>query len=304
MQNSQSTTYVLTADIGGSHITAAVCHLEAKTIVPQSLVRHELSSKASAEIILGIWENACLSAAATVPQPISAMGLAMPGPFDYENGISLIKGLNKYEALYQMDIKTRLATLLKLEPALVKFRNDAEATIAGETLAGAGKGYQNVMGITLGTGFGSAQFKGGTSHDLNLGALPFKQSIVDDNLSTRWFLRRYGELTGLTAVGVKELTLLADGNETVRRIFKEFAVNMGEVLAPTIESLKPDVLVICGNIAKASHLFLPYLKKQFVSTNIKLAVLGENAALIGAAGLFDKTDTSLADNAKTITNLI
>ncbi len=52
-----------------------------------------------------------------------------------------------------MDIKQYFAGLLLLDPSLIKFRNDAESTIAGEVLAGAGKGFESVMGVTLGTGF-------------------------------------------------------------------------------------------------------------------------------------------------------
>ena len=111
----------------------------------------------------------------------------MPGPFDYENGISLIKGLNKCEVLYGMDIKQCFARFLNLEPHLIRFRNDAESTIAGEVLAGAGQGSQRVFGVTLGTGFGSTYSENNITENINLGANAFKESIADDYLSTRWF---------------------------------------------------------------------------------------------------------------------
>ncbi|WP_183580885.1 ROK family protein [Mucilaginibacter sp. X5P1] len=284
--NGLLTPYVLTADIGGSHITSAICNIETSTIIPASLTRIELSSKGSAANILKAWERAFQLSISSVQLPVSALGLAMPGPFDYEKGISYIKGLNKYEALYEMNIKQYLADVLKLDPALIRFRNDAEATIAGEVLAGAGKDFQNVMGITLGTGFGSAQCLNGVSMDLNLGSSPFKNSIADDHLSTRWFLKRYTELSGVSVQGVKELALLAVTNNTARQIFKEFALNMGGFLYASVQQLNPDVLVICGNIAKASNHFLPHLKKQLPATNIQFGQLSESAALIGAAGLF------------------
>ena len=302
--NQLPTPYVLTADIGGSHITSAVCNIETNTIIPESLVRIELSSKGSADNILKAWENAFQQSIKSVNLPVSALGVAMPGPFDYKKGISYITGLNKYEALYGMDIKQYLADSLKLNPALIRFRNDAEATIAGEVLAGAGKGFQNVMGITLGTGFGSAHCLGNLNRDLNLGSSAFKDSIADDHLSTRWFLKRYYEVSGISVLGVKELAELADTNASARQVFKEFAVNMGDFLSEPIHQLNPDVLVICGNIAKASHFFLSYLKKQLNSINIQLGQLGEKAALIGAAGLFEPIEMSPPDDSQTIITVI
>lgn len=287
--NNNGELYILTADIGGSHITTGICELQTCCILPQSLARTGLSSKASASIILNSWMEAFRQTITSVSLPIAGLALAMPGPFDYDKGISYITGLNKYEALYGMDIKAYLAEQLNLNPGNIRFRNDAEATIAGEVLAGAGKGYQSVMGITLGTGFGSAHCHHHTTTDLNLGSAPFKNTIADDILSTRWFLKQYYESTGISAGGVKELALIATENKIVRDIFKQFAINLSDFLTAPLNQLKPEILIICGNIARASKLFLPYVKKQLPSITIKTGELGENAALIGAAGLFKNT---------------
>jgi len=310
--NQLPTPYILTADIGGSHITTAVCNINTNTIIPNSLIRIELSSKGFADSILNSWYNGLRQSIEKAKLPISGLGIAMPGPFDYENGISYITGLNKYEALYGMDIRQCIAEALGLDPSVIKFRNDAEATIAGEVLAGAGKGFKTVMGVTLGTGFGSALFRDNITRDLNLGSAPFKDSIADDHLSTRWFLRNYSEASGIAIVGVKELALLAEKSpdenkifsEAARQIFKGFAVNLTDFLSKPLQQINPDVLVICGNIAKASRFFLPYLKKQLNSTNIQLGLLGESAALIGAAGLFESIQISPSDNSQIITSII
>ncbi|MDB5016691.1 MAG: nagK [Mucilaginibacter sp.] len=294
--NNLLSSYILTADIGGSHITIAVYNRDTNTILKESLTRNELISKGSATGILISWSNAFQQALKNTVLPVSGLSVAMPGPFDYEKGISYISGLDKYEALYGLNIKSFLADLLKLDPEMIRFKNDAEATIAGEVFIGAGKEYQNVMGLTLGTGFGSAYSKSGITKDINLGSEPYKGTIADDYLSTRWFLRRYNELTGITLTdGVKELSLLAEKSEVARDVFKEFAMNMIDFLSRPIKQLSPQVLILCGNIAKASKFFLPYLAQGLSSTTIKLAQLGENAPLIGAAAMFrhDYTDDVL-----------
>ena len=257
-------TRILTADIGGSHITVGVCDLQTHTICEQSAIRVEVNSKGSANDILNAWGGAFEQVLKKDEQlQILGLGIAMPGPFDYENGISYIKGLNKYEALYGLDIRQYLAALLKLDPQLVRFRNDAESTIAGEVLMGAGKGYQRVLGITLGTGFGSAYSGNGITLDINLGSEPYQQTIADDYFSTRWFVARFQELTGISLTGgVKELAALAPASAVARRIFKEFAADMGDFLSEPIKQLTPEALIICGNIAKASRFFLPDLVRD------------------------------------------
>jgi glucokinase len=296
--NSLSTPYILTADIGGSHITVGICDLRTHTISEQSAIRVEVDSKGSATSILISWTNAFEKVLKkNVTLPILGLGIAMPGPFDYENGISYIRGLNKYDALYGMNIRLYLADLLKIDPQLVRFRNDAESTIAGEVLTGAGKGYQRVMGITLGTGFGSAYSENKITRDINLGSEPYKKSIADDYFSTRWFLNRYQELTGASLTGgVRELSELAPKSTVARDIFKEFAINMVDFLSGPVKQLSPEVLIICGNIAKASQFFLPYLSNELNSITIKLAQLDENAPLIGVAAMFDDMISSAPFN--------
>lgn len=170
-KNKVQSSYILTADIGGSHITAGICHVGSLRITPGTIARGAVQSKGTASDILISWTNTIeevlFKAAGT---PISGVCVAMPGPFDYKNGISLIKGLNKYEALYNQNIKRYFADFLKLDPGMVRFRNDAESAIAGEVMMGAGKGYQKVIGITLGTGFGSAFSSDKITNDINLGS--------------------------------------------------------------------------------------------------------------------------------------
>ena len=278
--------HILSADVGGSHITAAIYNANMNLIDKHSFVRQEVNGQGTAIEILACWTNALQESLQKGQGPVSGVAIAMPGPFNYKNGISYIKGLNKYDALYGMDIKNYLAASLRLPLSSIKFRNDAESTIAGEIAAGAGRRDKKVLGITLGTGFGSAYSDSGFTSDINLGSAMFLDSIADDHLSTRWFLKRYFELTGNHIRGVKELAFLAPESKLVRNIFKEFAVNMGDFLSPQLNKMNPDVLIICGNISRASDLFVPHLKTLLKSTVIRVAELGEQAALIGAAELF------------------
>lgn len=282
---------MLTADIGGSHITAAICNTNAFDIEEHSITRVEVNSKATATEIIASWKSALQLSLSNTKVDVAGLGVAMPGPFDYAKGISYIKGLNKYESIYGMDIKSVFAGFLNMDTGNVRFRNDAEATIAGEALAGAGTSYKNVAGVTLGTGFGSAYCADGITRDLNYGSDPYKETIADDYLSTRWFQKRYQELTGTQIPNVKALAALVPNDNYARQVFDEFAANMADFLQKPLHKLSPDVLVLCGNITKAEGYFLPQLTHHLPAITIKTALLGEKAALIGASALFTHTNT-------------
>lgn len=293
------TPYILSVDIGGSHITAAICNCKANTIIEQSQIRVDINSQGSAEDILFVWSNVIKQVQEKASVHISGLSLAMPGPFDYKNGISYIKGLKKYESIYGVNIKHYLADTLQIHHNRIKFRNDAEATVAGECIVGAGREYNNVMGLTLGTGFGSAHFIDRETWDLNLGSLPFKKTIADDYLSTRGLVNRYYELSGKSVKNVKEIAAIAvNKDQAAIQVFEDFAQDLSDFLKPHILKISPECLILCGNIALAADLFLPSLKNYLNVIKIELARVGEHAALFGAADLFKPFDKIMVSTKK------
>ena len=67
------------------------------------------------------------------------IGIAMPGPFDYENGICYIKGLDKYESLFNLNVKEMLAQQLNIERSDIYMMNDASCFLKGEVFGGVAK---------------------------------------------------------------------------------------------------------------------------------------------------------------------
>jgi len=282
--------YVIGVDIGGTHCTAALIDLSQKQIVPSTLKRVAINANGAAGDIIAAWSDCILS----VKQRVNVAGicLAMPGPFDYEAGISLMQGQHKYESLYRLHIKELLGNALGVAPAVIFMDNDAACFLQGEVFSGIAGDYVNdtVIGVTLGTGLGSAVYKKGSAKSADLWRLPFKDGIAEDYLSARWFLRRFKELTGRSVQHVKELALLAETNENTRVVFHEFGANLGQFLLGVIKKENPPAIVIGGNISKAFPLFRHSL--QFIINGpyphikIERSVLGEEALLLGAAGSY------------------
>ncbi|MEO6521778.1 MAG: ROK family protein [Mucilaginibacter sp.] len=283
--------HIISADIGGSHITAAIVDLTSKCIVEHTRTRLSVDSGGTWANILDTWANGLKETLAKFNIPVDMIAMAMPGPFDYKHGISWIRGLDKYEAIYGLNIKQYLATELNIDLENILFRNDAEAFLHGEVFAGAGLGFKKIIGITLGTGLGSACSKDGITVDANRGSFKFGDTIADDYMSTRWFLKRYHQLTGVAMPNVKELAAIAYTDVNAQQVFEEFTANLVLFLKDFINEERPELLVIGGNVAKASKLFLPALKFELAAyfdyIDIKIAELGEDSSIMGAAAAFD-----------------
>ncbi|MBF9253686.1 ROK family protein [Pontibacter sp. 172403-2] len=278
---------VLGADIGGSHITAAFIDLITRSILPDTLVRVPVNAHGTANDILAVWSGAIKKSVDCLKISSPCIGIAMPGPFDYENGVSKIQHQDKYDALYNLNIKTLLAQRLGIEACNIRLLNDAACFLQGEVFGGAAQGYSRVIGLTLGTGLGSARYHAGTAEDAALWSMPFLDSIAEDYLVTRWFVKRYKELTGKTVSGARELAEQADIDSEVQKLFGEYGRNLGTFLANFIQMDNPEAVVIGGNIAKALNLFLPETKSVLAMRGIHVplckAILSEEAALLGAA---------------------
>jgi glucokinase len=215
------------------------------------------------------------------------IGIAMPNPVDYESGISYIRGIDKYDALYGLNIKELLGASLGISAKDIKMKNDAGCFLQGEAFGGAAKGCKDAIGLTIGTGIGTARYHNAAAEDADLWHSPFQDSIVEDYLSSRWFVRRYKELSGNTIKNVKELSALHDIDQHAQAVFIEFSKNLTMFLTSFIQREKPEVVVIGGNISNASALFFPKVEKllaqQSINVPIHKALLGEEAAIIGAA---------------------
>lgn len=279
---------ILGVDVGGSHITAGLINTKTRKLISGSLVRKPVNSHGSYEEIMTVWGDTLLEACKGHAKP-ETIGIAMPGPFDYERGISLIKGFNKYDSLYQLNIKEGLANILKIAPHHIKIKNDAACFLQGEIFTGTTRGVSRVLGLTLGTGFGSAFGMNGIATDAELSSKYFKDRRAEDYFSTKWFLDEYFRLSGQRSTSVKEMNHLIDSDPLVESIFKRFCENLSIFLKDVLGKNDTELILIGGNIIKCD-LIIPELKKQLKIRSFDIPIyisqLGEEAALVGAASLW------------------
>ncbi|SIN89422.1 ROK family protein [Chitinophaga niabensis] len=268
---------VLGVDIGGSHITTALIDLESRNLLPGSYHRERVNSNGSAEEIIHSWCEVMKQSM----RGKHKIGIAMPGPFDYEQGISRIRGLHKYEALYGLPVKAMLAEALGMKKEDIVMHNDAACFLQGELFNGAVKEQRPVIGLTLGTGFGSAIATNGHAADAGFWNKPFLGSRAEEHFSTRWFVARYEALSGIKEENVKNIAALAATSTAAATVFREFSNNL--VLFLQQVTPRPAMIVLGGNISHAHEHFLHNLRQQMGDVQIVLSELGEKAALLGAA---------------------
>lgn len=290
---------VLVFDVGGSHVSAAVCLGADFRLGPVARGLH--SAGETADGFIGLLHALGVEATAGLPAATGAT-LAMPSPFDFENGICLMR--HKLPYLYGVSLRNALAARFGWQPAQVNFLNDADAYLLGEVGAGAARGFARVVALTLGTGTGSAFAVDGRLVTDGPGVpvggeiwdLPYENGIVEDFLSSRAIVNGYQRRTG-NASTVAALAQIASSDAAAEEIFAEFGFHLGRVLRTRLQKFLPDVVVLGGGISRAARLFLPAAQRELNAPTPQLRVseLQDLAPLVGCGvAHFLGTNGSLA----------
>lgn len=283
---------VIALDVGGTSVKSGVVILGQHEII--AVTHTKIDSKADAETILDtfarIVDGYLVEHRGT---EILGIALAFPGPFDYDEGICLIRGLEKYGAIYGVNIRHALQKWLDYEQIRILFRNDAESAIVGECLYGAGKDYRRIIGMTLGTGFGSAFVIDGVRQESGKGVpdggwlydIPFKGIRADDQFSIRGItakLELKNEQSGDLLFASQQAR---EGNDRFQRVFAEFGDELGQFLGPFVRDFDADVILVLGGVAGAFDLFEGALCSR-LTVPVLTGIRGADAPLLGAAELF------------------
>jgi glucokinase len=294
---------VIGADIGGSHITCALFDTDKKTFKTTKRFRRTVNSQDAGHKILNNWSEAIGEAIEDSGDiGVFGIGFAMPGPFDYPNGISLIKGVHKFEDLYGLNIGEEIRKRLALPDDFpVRFLNDAACFAVGESYRERALQHERLLAVTLGTGFGTTFIENhipvagryGIPDDGFLYHIPLENATADDHFSTRWFVKQWKEITGEEIEGVKQLAHSTEKATQAKALFHTFGEKLGIFLTPWLSNFNSDCLVLGGNISAAHPLFEKPLENAFKTSGLQVNVLlsenSEDASITGAAMLCNNT---------------
>ncbi len=274
-------------DVGGTQIKSAIL-AEGRL---SSISRDAALAREDAETIVGNLAGIIAARQAELTaqgHTLAGVGLAFPGPFDYARGISLLRGIGKYDSIYGLDLRSRLAKICGLAGERFAFQNDADLFCLGEAAFGQGRGFDRSMMICIGTGLGSGfvekgrLVKSGPRVPENgwVYSLPYQGGTVDQYLSATGLARMLRE-SGLfhPDITVREAAELArQGDPQARKIFAEFGARLEEVIPPISECFGAECLVIGGQVAKSSALFCEGLERTLKRLGTALRVSADSSA--------------------------
>ena len=300
-------------DLGGTTVKLGLFHDELLTDKWEIPTRREEDGSHILEDIRDAVEDKLLEKNINKEEILGA-GIGVPGPVD-ECGI-VHECVNLGWGVFS--IEKELSALLSLP---VKAGNDANVAALGELWQGGGKGYQDMVMITLGTGVGGGIILDGKIRAGVHGAageIGHMPVIYDEteycNCGKKGCLEQAASATGIVRTAKRLLAESEDRSSlreiegfTAKDVFDE--AKKGDVLAKqAVEKLgeylgiaaahiacviDPEVFVIGGGVSRAGAVLINtvekyYKEKAFKGTRaavFKLAELGNDAGIYGAARL-------------------
>ncbi len=280
---------VIALDVGGTSVKSALVE---DGLLRGEIIHTAMNSQGDADVILGTLARV-VTDHLTETGAVDGVAMGFPGPFDYAAGISRIRGVEKFESIYGCNVADGVRQRLGALDLPIRFRNDAEAAIVGEARFGVGRDLHRLIGLTLGTGSGSAFLVGGVPQTEGPGVPPngwiypllFEGRQADDVFSIRGLMGRC-HAAGIAVDDVRAAAHLAHaGDAPARRAFAEFGRDLGLFMRPLVAGFDADGLVVMGGIANTFDLFGSALQQE-LSVAVRCGSLGEEAALLGAYDLF------------------
>lgn len=268
---------VLTLDAGGTNFVFSAIRAGNEIISPVCLPAYPDNLENCLNSIIRGFKDV-IGIIDTEPDAIS---FSFPGPADYKNGI--IGDLPNFPSFRG---GVALGPLLEKEFGLPVFiNNDGNLFAYGEAYAGAlprmnemlrkagsNRVYNNLIGVTLGTGFGCGIVinnhlllgDNGCGGDLwNMRNKKYPEMMVEESVSIRGVKRVYQELSGIdaSAMSPKDIFDVAEGNhngnqQAAIRSFHELGEMAGDAIIRAL-NIVDGLIVIGGGVAGAARYIVP-----------------------------------------------
>ncbi len=324
MQYNKDQRIVMTLDAGGTNFVFSAVQAEKEIIKPIYFPAHGDSLEITLNTIIKGFEEIQNR---LKEKPI-AISFCFPGPTEYERGI-----IGDLENLPCFRGGVALGPMLEEKFKMPVFiNNDGDIFAFGEAIAGflpeinnklkikaGNRRYENLLGVTFGTGFGGGivsrgnLFLGDNSAQAEINRMRnkiYNNSSAEESVSIRGVKRVYAENTGIDiekspspktifeiAIGKKK------GNKKAAiKAFKELAIVAGDTLANAI-TLIDGLIVIGGGLSGAYPVFLQTLVDEMNNSFQTMTKTSLNRLEVKVFNLENKyeLDEFLKDHSREIT---
>ena len=258
---------------------------------------------------------------------IESVGVGCPGQVD--PSIGMVKFLPNLPGWINIELADIIEKKLELKAGV---DNDVRCAALAEHKYGAGKGYNNIICLTIGTGIGSGIILNGKLiRGANFSAGEIGHMILKDNggplcgcggtgcfetfasgpsiveMAEKYIIggksSKFREIAGEEPITPEIVARAAGfGDEVAKTIYKTAGYWIGIALANVVNLLNPEIVIIGGGVAKCGDLIMDPIKKTVKERALKTAVenleikeaqLGNNAGVIGASLLVNNVPLSV-----------
>ena len=310
--------YVFGVDIGGTTVKLGFFDTEGNILEKWEIpTRKELGGK---YILPDIAESITnlLMEKGIEKKDVAGVGVGVPGPVDADGVV--FKAVNLGWDIFS--VSNTLGDLINLP---VKAGNDANVAALGEMWKGGGKGHDDLVAVTLGTGVGGGiivqgkLLAGATGAGGEIGHIHVEDNEEDRcGCGKKGCLEQYGSATGIVRIANRvlaatdEASVLREGELTAKsvcdaakakdavaiKVMEQFGAYLGRGLAAIACVVNPEVFVIGGGVSKAGEMLFDYIRPYYEkyvfhgskNTKFALATLGNDAGIVGAARLVLEQD--------------
>lgn len=306
-------------DLGGTKIAAGVVDREHRILGrAETATRAEMNPQTIIND-MAICAQRALEAAGLDRADCAGSGVGSPGLCDSAAGrVRNAHNLNWHDVPLCKMLSQKMGMRVRLD-------NDANCAALGEAVAGAAKGSDSALMVTLGTGVGGGLITGGRIYSgwLGLGGEIGHMCIQMDGekcscgqngcweayAASSALVRQAQKAAtehpesllagfGGTLDGRKIFAALDAGDETARKLVGRYCEYVGIGLVNLINIFYPETIIIGGGISAVGETILhpirEYVAEHFFASRRELmpaivaAKLGNDAGLIGAAALIEQ----------------
>lgn len=245
---------------------------------------------------------------------VAGVGIGAPGPIDAKGTVYKTANLG-WDMVF--NIPEEFKKYLDLP---VMAGNDANVAALGEMWQGGGKGYKDLVVVTLGTGVGGGiicngqMVTGANGSGGEIGHIHVEDNETDEcGCHNIGCLEQYSSATGIVRLARKRLeendapSVLRDRELSAKAVFdavkfgdkvaievaERFGRYLGKGLAIIAGVVNPEIFVIGGGVSKAGEVLFEYIRPYYMQyafrgcrdAKFALATLGNDAGIFGAAKL-------------------
>ncbi|MDE6059180.1 MAG: ROK family protein [Clostridia bacterium] len=307
---------VIGVDLGGMSAKAAI--LQNGKLVGKSRV--ETSAEHAVNETAFALTNLCRQTAESAGVPfenISEIGIGSPGVIDSRTG-TVVSWTN-----YGWKNAPLAELVQKYSGKPTYVTNDANAAALGEAKYGAGRGYNNSLLVTIGTGVGGGIVLGGKLYEgfrsagAEIGHMVIRQNGELCSCGRRGCYEVYASARALVQITQERMqkerksamwkyaqtledvdgrtVFLAarEGDPAAETALTRYVAGLGEGIVNLVNVLRPQAVIIGGGISAEKELLLKplkeyvypriYVSKDYAPLEILCAELGNDAGIYGAA---------------------